>query len=57
MNKGFTIKMLWKFYNEINSISRKKFYLNIISGFLTEIIYNYLETIKVLKQVRPKWLI
>lgn len=54
MNKGFTMKEFWEFYNEINSIDKKKFYLNIISGFPTETMYDCLETVKVLKQVRPK---
>lgn len=54
MNKGFTMKEFFSFYNEINSIEKKKFYLSIISGFPTETLDDCLETIKVLKQVRPK---
>lgn len=54
MNKGFTMEEFWNFYNKINSIDKKKFYLSIISGFPTETKDDILETIKVLKQVKPK---
>lgn len=54
MNKGFTMEEFWNFYSEINSINKKKFYLSIISGFPTETLDECLETVKVLKQIRPK---
>ena len=54
MNKGFTQEEFLRFYSEVNSIYRKDFYLNIISGFPTETVDDCHETIEVLKQVRPK---
>ncbi len=54
MNKGFIMKEFWDFYNEVNTINKKNFYLSIISGFPTETIDDCMETIKVIKKVRPK---
>jgi len=54
MNKGFTKEQFLDFYYDVNSIYKKKFWLNIISGFPTETIDDCLETINVIKEVKPQ---
>lgn len=54
MHKGFTREQFLDFYYDINSIYKKGLWLNIISGFPTETIEECLETIKVIKKVKPQ---
>lgn len=54
MNKGFTMEEFWEFFYQVNSIDKKDFYLSIISGFPTETIEECHETLRVIKNVRPK---
>lgn len=53
MKKGFTQEEFLSFYDEINALYKKALQLNIISGFPTETIEDCLETVEVLKQVKP----
>ncbi len=54
MNKGFTKEEFLDFVKTSTSHHPKKFKLNIISGFPTETQEDCLETVEVLRQVRPK---
>lgn len=54
MNKGFTQEEFLKFYEEVNSICKKQFYLNIISRFPTETLNDCEKTIEILKFIKPK---
>lgn len=54
MHKGFTRDQFLDFYYDINSIYKKDLWLNIISGFPTETIEDCLETISVIKKVKPQ---
>lgn len=54
MNKAFTKEDFLDFYYKLSSIYEKQFFLNIISGFPTETIFDCLETISVLKEIKPK---
>lgn len=53
MNKGFTKEEFVDFYDKINSIYRKRYNLNIISGFPTETNDECLETLELLKYINP----
>lgn len=54
MNKCFTKEEFLEFYYKLTSIYEKQFFLNIISGFPTETIKDCLETIDVLKKIKPE---
>lgn len=54
MDKWFTQEEFLSFYNKVNSIYKKQFLLNIISGFPTETSQDCYETLDVLKRIRPQ---
>jgi len=53
MNKGFTKEEFLEFYYKINTLYRKTYRLNIISGFPTETTQECLETLELLKLINP----